>query len=157
MIEAFNSNTDIHSVTASKVFGVPLEEITSELRSKAKAVNFGIVYGIGAFSLSKDIKTTRSEAESFIKSYLSLYSGVDKYMKECIVSAKENGYVETLLHRRRYLPELSSSNGMIRAFGERVARNMPIQGTAADIIKLAMINVDRRIRKEGLKSRMILQ
>ncbi|MBQ2758948.1 MAG: DNA polymerase I [Clostridia bacterium] len=157
MIEAFNSNTDIHSVTASKVFGVPLEEITSELRSKAKAVNFGIVYGIGAFSLSKDIKTTRSEAESFIKSYLSLYSGVDKYMKECIVSAKENGYVETLLHRRRYLPELSSSNGMIRAFGERVARNMPIQGTAADIIKLAMIKVYDELAEKVPEARLIMQ
>ena len=157
MIDAFNSDTDIHSVTASKVFGVPLSEVTSELRSKAKAVNFGIVYGIGAFSLSKDIKTTRSEAESFIKSYLSLYSGVDRYMKDCIVSAKENGYVETLLHRRRYLPELSSSNGMIRAFGERVARNMPIQGTAADIIKHAMIKVYDELKSNIPEAKLIMQ
>ncbi len=157
MLDAFNNDIDIHSVTASKVFDVPLGEVTSELRSKAKAVNFGIVYGIGAFSLSKDIKTTRSEAESFIKSYLSLYNGVDKYMKECIVSAKENGYVETLLHRRRYLPELSSSNGMIRAFGERVARNMPIQGTAADIIKLAMIKVYKELEKKIPEAKLIMQ
>lgn len=157
MLEAFNSGTDIHSVTASKVFDVPLENVTSELRSKAKAVNFGIVYGIGAFSLSKDIKTTRSEADSFIKAYLALYGGVDKYMKECIVAAKENGYVETLLHRRRYLPELSSSNGMIRAFGERVARNMPIQGTAADIIKLAMIKVYDELKINVPEAKLIMQ
>ncbi len=157
MIDAFNSGVDIHSVTASKVFGVELNEVTSDLRSKAKAVNFGIVYGIGAFSLSKDIKTTRAEADSFIKSYLALYSSVSSFMDKCISDAKEKGYSETLFKRRRYLPELSSSNGMLRAFGERVARNMPIQGTAADIIKIAMINVYDRLNKECPEARLIMQ
>ena len=157
MLNAFNSGTDIHAVTAAKVFGVPLENVTSELRSKAKAVNFGIVYGIGAFSLSKNIHSTRAEAESFINAYLTLYGGIDRYMKDCIVKAKERGYAETIFHRRRYLPELTSSNHMIRAFGERVARNMPIQGTAADIIKIAMINVSRRLKKDHPSARLIMQ
>lgn len=157
MINAFNSDTDIHSVTASKVFGVELKNVTSELRSKAKAVNFGIVYGIGAFSLAKDIKSTRAEADSFIKSYLALYSSVNSYMEKCISDAKENGYSETMFGRRRYLPELSSSNGMIRSFGERVARNMPIQGTAADIIKIAMIRVYNRLKSEYPDSHLIMQ
>lgn len=157
MIDAFNNDTDIHSVTASKVFGVPLQEVSSELRSKAKAVNFGIVYGIGAFSLAKDIKTSRAEADSFIKSYLALYSSVQAYMDNCISSAKEKGYSETLFKRRRYLPELSSSNGMLRSFGERVARNMPIQGTAADIIKIAMIRVYKRLRSDYPNARLIMQ
>ncbi len=157
MIEAFNSGTDIHTLTASKVFGIAPEDVTSELRSKAKAVNFGIVYGIGAFSLSKDIKSTRAEADSFIKSYLALYSSVNDYLNKCITDAKETGYSVTYFKRRRYLPELSSSNGMLRAFGERVARNMPIQGTAADIIKIAMINVYERLKKECPDARLIMQ
>ncbi len=157
MIDAFNSEVDIHTVTASKVFGVLPEDVTPELRSKAKAVNFGIVYGIGAFSLAKDIKTTRAEADSFIKSYLALYSTVDKYMNKCISDAKAMGYSETYFKRRRYLPELSSSNGMLRSFGERVARNMPIQGTAADIIKIAMINVYNRLKTECPEARLIMQ
>lgn len=157
MIDAFNSEVDIHSVTASKVFNVPLELVTSELRSKAKAVNFGIIYGIGAFSLSKDINSTRAEADAFIKAYLGLYSEVDAYMSRCINNAKNNGYSETLFKRRRYLPELTSSNGMIRSFGERVARNMPIQGTAADIIKIAMINVYNRLNNEYPETHLIMQ
>lgn len=157
MIEAFNSDEDIHSLTASKVFGIPLIEVTPDLRSKAKAVNFGIVYGIGAFSLAKDIKTSRAEADAFIKSYLALYSSVQAYMDKCISDAKEKGYSETLFARRRYLPELSSSNGMMRAFGERVARNMPIQGTAADIIKIAMIRVYNRLKSEYPEARLIMQ
>ncbi len=157
MIDAFNSSVDIHSLTAAKVFNIPIDEVTGDLRSKAKAVNFGIVYGIGAFSLAKDIKSTRAEAESFIKSYLSLYSSVSSYMDKCILDAKGNGYSETLFKRRRYLPELSSSNGMIRSFGERVARNMPIQGTAADIIKIAMIKVFNRLRNEYPEARLIMQ
>lgn len=157
MIEAFNSGVDIHTLTASKVFGIPPENVTGELRSKAKAVNFGIVYGIGAFSLAKDIKSTRAEADSFIKSYLALYSSVNDYLNKCITDAKETGYSVTYFKRRRYLPELSSSNGMLRAFGERVARNMPIQGTAADIIKIAMINVFERLKKECPESRLIMQ
>lgn len=157
MIDAFNSGADIHTITASQVFNMPVEMVTAGMRSRAKAVNFGIVYGIGAFSLAKDIGVTNKEAKQYIDSYLSTYSGVDAYMKRMIDSAKENGYSETLFHRKRYLPELASGNHMMRAFGERVARNMPIQGTAADIIKIAMVKVDRRLEKENMKSRLILQ
>lgn len=157
MTDAFNAGEDIHTVTAAKVFNVPETEVTSELRSKAKAVNFGIVYGIGAFSLAKDIRSTRKEAEDFIRSYLALYTKVDSYMKNNIVLAKRDGYVSTLFNRRRYLPELTSSNGMLRAFGERVARNMPIQGTAADIIKIAMIKVYERLKKELPETKLIMQ
>lgn len=157
MINAFNSGVDIHTSTASQVFGLPVDMITSQLRSRAKAVNFGIVYGIGAFSLAKDINVTRKEAQEYINNYLATYSGVDKYMSHMIDLAREKGYSETLFNRRRYLPELSSSNHMLRSFGERVARNMPIQGTAADIIKIAMIKVDDRLTAGGMKSKLILQ
>ena len=157
MINAFNRGDDIHTITASQVFGLPVEMITKQLRSRAKAVNFGIVYGIGAFSLAKDIGVTRKEAQEYIDNYLATYSGVANYMNHMIDLAKDRGYSETLFNRRRYLPELSSSNHMMRAFGERVARNMPIQGTAADIIKIAMIKVDERLTKENMKSKLILQ
>ena len=157
MIDCFNNNIDIHTVTAAKVFGLPEDQVTPELRSKAKAVNFGIVYGIGAFSLSKDIHVSRAEAEQFISAYLGLYAGVDAYMRKSIEIAKEKGYAETILHRRRYLPELTSSNHMTRAFGERVARNMPIQGTAADIIKMAMIRVYDRLQRELPEAKLIMQ
>ncbi len=157
MRNAFLSNTDIHTVTASQVFGMPVDMVTPIMRSRAKAVNFGIVYGIGAFSLSKDIGVTNREAAAYIKSYLAHYAGVDRYMKNVIENARETGYVETSFGRRRYLPELTASNHMTRAFGERVARNMPIQGTAADIIKIAMVRVDRRLREEGMASRLVLQ
>ena len=157
MKSAFNNDEDIHAITASEVFGVGLEEVTGEMRRRAKAVNFGIVYGIGAFSLAKDIGVTRAEADSYIKGYLLHFSGVDRYMKEVIEQAKKDGFVTTSFGRRRYLSELKSSNGMIRAFGERVARNMPIQGTAADIIKIAMIKVYNRLIAENLKSKLILQ
>lgn len=157
MINAFDSGTDIHTVTASQVFGLPQDMITPELRSRAKAVNFGIVYGIGAFSLSKDIGVTRAEADRYIKSYLAAYPGVAAYMEKAIEDAKKNGYVTTLYGRRRYIPELSNSNGNMRAFGERVARNAPIQGTAADIIKIAMIKVSRSLKEEFPAARLILQ
>ncbi len=157
MCKAFMDNTDIHTVTASEVFSMPREMVTPVMRSRAKAVNFGIVYGIGAFSLAKDIGVTNKEASQYIKSYLSHYSGVDRYMKSVIENAKLTGYVETIFGRRRYLPELTASNHITRAFGERVARNMPIQGTAADIIKIAMIRVDERLKSEGMESRLILQ
>ncbi len=157
MIDAFNEDTDIHAVTASQVFGMPMQLVTPLMRSRAKAVNFGIVYGIGAFSLSKDIGVTRAEADRYIKDYLHHYAGVDRYMKEVVEQAKKDGYVKTLFERRRYLPELASSNGMLRAFGERVARNMPIQGTAADIIKIAMIRVYRRLKQENMQAKLILQ
>ncbi len=157
MCDAFLSEIDIHTVTASQVFNMPIDMVTPLLRSRAKAVNFGIVYGIGAFSLAKDIGVSRSEADLYIKNYLSHYSGINKYMDACIENAKELGYSETLLHRRRYLPELRSSNGMMRAFGERVARNMPIQGTAADVIKIAMIRVYERLQKELPQVKLIMQ
>ncbi|MCR5652299.1 MAG: DNA polymerase I [Ruminococcus sp.] len=157
MIQAFKNNDDIHAITASQVFNMPLDMVTSQMRSRAKAVNFGIVYGIGAFSLGKDIKVSVKEASNYIKSYLAHYSGVDSYMKNVVESAREKGYAVTMFGRRRYLPELTTGNFNTRAFGERVARNMPIQGTAADIIKIAMVNVDRRMKAEGLSARLILQ
>lgn len=157
MIDTFNDEIDIHTVTASQVFGMPQEMVTPLMRSRAKAVNFGIVYGIGAFSLAKDIGVTRKEADTYIKGYLNHYSGVNEYMENIVKTATEQGFVTTLQNRRRYLPELSSSNGMLRAFGQRVARNMPIQGTAADIIKIAMVRVYNRLLKENMKSRLILQ
>ncbi|MBR2954016.1 MAG: DNA polymerase I [Clostridia bacterium] len=157
MIKAFNDEVDIHTVTASQVFNMPIELVTPLMRSRAKAVNFGIVYGIGAFSLAKDIGVTRKEADDYIKGYLRHYAGVDKYMETVSADAKEKGYVSTLWGRRRYLPELNSSNGMLRAFGERVARNMPIQGTAADIIKIAMVRVYNRLKEEKMDAKLILQ
>lgn len=157
MIDAFKKNQDIHAITASQVFNMPLDFVTGEMRSRAKAVNFGIVYGIGAYSLAKDIGVTNKEAKNYIESYLKHYSGIDKYMHDVVEKAKDTGYVETVFGRRRYLPELSASNGMTRAFGERVARNAPIQGTAADIIKIAMIKVDKRLKEENLEARLVLQ
>ena len=157
MREAFRSGEDIHAVTASQVFGVPLSEVTSQQRSSAKAVNFGIVYGISAFSLAQDIKVSPAEARAYIEAYLQKYHGVREYMERVIAEAKEKGYVETIFGRRRPVPELKASNFNTRSFGERVARNMPIQGAAADIIKLAMVNVRRRLRAEGLEARLLLQ
>ena len=157
MRQAFRDDIDIHTVTASEVFRVPLNEVTPLMRSRAKAVNFGIVYGIGAFSLSKDIGVSMREAQRYIDSYLAHFSSIDRYMKEVIEQAKLDGYVETMEGRRRYLPELTASNRNTRAFGERVARNAPIQGTAADIIKIAMVHVDERLKREGLSARLILQ
>ncbi len=157
MQQAFRDNIDIHTVTASEVFGVPIDMVTPLMRSRAKAVNFGIVYGIGAFSLSKDIGVSMREAQKYIDNYLARFSSIDSYMNEVIERAKADGYVTTLEGRRRYLPELSASNRNTRMFGERVARNAPIQGTAADIIKIAMVRVDERLQKEGLEARLILQ
>ncbi len=157
MIEAFNSGEDIHAITASQVFGLPLMMVTPELRSRAKAVNFGIVYGIGAFSLSKQIGVSVPEADSYIKDYLRNFSGVDAYMKKTVENAKKTGYVETMFSRRRYLPEIQASNGNVRAAGERMAMNMPVQGTAADIIKIAMIKVYNALDEMNFKAKLILQ
>lgn len=157
MRRAFINSEDIHAVTASQVFGIPLEDVTPVMRSRAKAVNFGIVYGISAFSLSQDIGVWPNEAKEYIDTYFSRYSGVREYMEKTIAGAKETGYAVTLYGRRRYLPELKASNFNMRSFGERVARNMPIQGTAADIMKIAMINVFRRLKEEGLEAKLILQ
>jgi DNA polymerase-1 len=157
MLAAFERGDDIHAVTASQVFGVPLNEVTSVMRSRSKAVNFGIVYGISSFSLANDIGVLPREAKEYIDSYLNKYSGVHEYMSCIIESAKKLGYVSTLFGRRRYLPELKSSNFNVRSFGERVALNMPIQGTAADIMKIAMINAANRLKADGLAGRIILQ
>lgn len=157
MQEAFASGEDIHAVTASQVFDTPLSEVTSLQRSRAKAVNFGIVYGISAWSLALDIGVFPNEAKAYMDAYLDKYSGVHEYMNHIVEQAKADGYVKTLYNRRRALPELKSSNFNMRSFGERVALNMPIQGTAADIIKLAMGNVYNRLKAEGLESKLILQ
>nr|WP_297178988.1 DNA polymerase I [uncultured Agathobaculum sp.] len=157
MIEAFRAGQDIHAATAAKVYHVPLGEVTPQMRSSCKAVNFGIVYGISDFSLAQDIGVTRKEAGEFIRAYLETYPGVAKYMDDIKAGAKEKGYVTTLFGRRRALPELQSRNYNIRSFGERVAMNTPIQGTAADIIKIAMVRVRDRLLREGLESRLILQ
>jgi DNA polymerase-1 len=157
MLNAFTQGEDIHTVTASQVFDTPPDEVTSVQRSRAKAVNFGIVYGISAFSLSQDIGVSTSEARRYMDSYLQKYSGVKRYMTDIVESAKKDGFVSTLFGRKRFLPELKSSNQNIRSFGERVALNMPIQGTAADIMKIAMINVAARLQSNKLTARLILQ
>lgn len=157
MKKAFLDGVDIHTVTASQVFNQPIEWVTPDLRSKAKAVNFGIVYGIGAFSLSKDIGVSVPKASEYIRSYLSKYSGIAHYMEQTVAKAKRDGYVETMFGRRRYIKELAAKNKNLQAFGERVAKNTPIQGTAADIIKIAMIKVYNRLEESGLDARLILQ
>lgn len=157
MKKAFLDGVDIHTVTASQVFNQPIEWVTPDLRSKAKAVNFGIVYGIGAFSLSKDIGVSVPKASEYIRSYLSKYSGIAHYMEQTVAKAKRDGYVETMFGRRRYIKELAAKNKNLQAFGERVAKNTPIQGTAADIIKIAMIKVYNRLKDSGLDAKLILQ
>ena len=157
LINAFNKSLDIHAITASEVFGVPLDEVDSNLRRKAKAVNFGIIYGISSFGLGQDLDINRKEAEEYINKYFETYKGVDHYLKKMVSDAKKDGYVKTLYGRIRHIPELKSSNYMQRQFGERVAMNSPIQGTAADIIKIAMINVYRELKLRNLKSRLVLQ
>lgn len=157
LIEAYNEGQDIHSITASKVFHVPVSEVTSELRRKAKAVNFGIVYGISSFGLSQDLDIGRKEAEGYIKRYFETYPKIKGFLDNMVAAAKEKGYSITEYKRRRPMPELFSGNFMQRSFGERVAMNAPIQGTAADIIKMAMIRVEERLKKEGLNTKLILQ
>ncbi len=157
MISAFMQGADIHTSTAAAVFDVDASDVTLEMRKKAKAVNFGIMYGIGAFSLSDDIGVSRAEAQAFIDKYLNSYPAIDAYLKDTIRQAYESGYVTTLFGRRRYIPELAGTNKMQQKFGERVAMNSPIQGTAADIIKLAMIRVHKRLQQSGIDARLILQ
>ena len=157
MQDAFINGDDIHTITASQVFGVDVSDVTPELRYRAKAVNFGIVYGISDFSLAEDIGVTRAEAAKYIESYLNHYSGIREYMKQIVETAKSHTYVKTIMNRQRFIPELSSRNYNIRSFGERAALNTPIQGSAADIIKKAMLQVSSRLKKEGLKSKLILQ
>lgn len=157
MISAFNSGADIHTISASQVFKVPVEEVSKQLRSKAKAVNFGIVYGISEFGLAEQIDIKRNEAKQYIEQYLETYHGIRDYMKNIVEEAKEKGYVSTLFGRRRYIPELKSKNYMVRKFGDRAAMNTPIQGTAADIMKIAMINVYNELKANNLKSKIVLQ
>ena len=157
MIEAFKNNQDIHKQAASKVFKTPIDEVTKEQRSNAKAVNFGIVYGISDFGLGEQLGIGRKKAKQYIDEYLEQYSGIKKFMDDITEKAKEQGYVETLFHRRRYIPELKSNNYMVRQFGARAAMNTPIQGTAADIMKIAMIKVYKKIKEQGLKSKIVLQ
>ena len=157
MCEAFREGRDIHTSTAATVFGVSPEDVTLEMRKRAKAINFGILYGMGEFSLAEDLHISRKQAKEYIDNYLASYPNIDRYLKNIKKHAAEKGYVTTMLGRRRYIPELSSSNKMVRSFGERVAMNSPIQGSAADIIKLAMIGVARRLRESGMNARLILQ
>ena len=157
MVDAFNQNEDIHAICASQVFDVPLEKVSKQLRSRAKAVNFGIVYGISEFGLAEQIDIKRNEAKKYIDQYLEKYSGIKNFMNETIEIAKAKGYVETVYHRRRYIPELTSNNYMIRKFGDRAAMNTPIQGTAADIMKIAMIKVYNELKNRNLKSKIVLQ
>ncbi len=157
MIDAFNHNEDIHKQAASKVFKTPIDEVTKEQRSNAKAVNFGIVYGISDFGLAEQLGISRKRAKQYIDEYLTEYAGIKEFMENIIEKTKEKGYVETLFHRRRYVPELNSKNYMVRQFGNRVAMNTPIQGTAADIMKIAMINVNKELKKRGLEAKIILQ
>ena len=157
MLEAFKNGEDIHKQAASKVLGIPIEEVSKEQRSNAKAVNFGIVYGISDFGLAEQLGISRKEAKKYIEQYLEKYNGIDKFMKEVVEEAKEKGYVETLFNRRRYIPELSSNNYMVRQFGARAAMNTPIQGTAADIMKLAMVNLNKALEETKLDAKIILQ
>ena len=157
MVEAFNADMDIHTITASKIFGVDVENVSKQLRSRAKAVNFGIVYGISEFGLAEQTGINRKEAKDFMEQYLTHYSGIKHYMEDIVEEAKSKGYIDTMFGRRRYIPELKSNNYMVRKFGERVAMNTPIQGTAADIMKIAMIRVYQKLKEEGLKSKIVLQ
>ena len=157
LIEAFREGKDIHTMTASRVFNVPKEEVDPDMRRKAKAVNFGIIYGISSFGLGQDLDISRKEAQEYIDKYFESYPGVKKFLDETVENARKNGYVSTMFGRVRPVPELKSSNFMQRSFGERIAMNSPIQGTAADIIKVAMIRVYRELKKQGLKSKLILQ
>jgi DNA polymerase-1 len=157
LIEAYKQAQDIHRITASQVFHVPFDEVTDQMRRNAKAVNFGIVYGISSFGLSQDLSISRKEAAEYIERYFENFPGIKQYLDGLVAGAKEKGYVTTMFGRKRPVPEISSSNFMQRSFGERIAMNSPIQGTAADIIKLAMIRVHNRLKEAGLKSRLILQ
>ncbi|MBQ8137808.1 MAG: DNA polymerase I, partial [Clostridia bacterium] len=157
MRDAFLRGQDIHARTASEVYGVPMDEVTGEMRRSAKAVNFGLVYGISEFGLARNLGISRGEAHRFIERYFERYPGIRAYMTDSVARGKADGYTETLFHRRRPLPELKSPNGNIRSFGERVAMNAPVQGTAADIIKLAMIRVHTALKEKALRARLILQ
>ena len=157
MIEAFNEGEDFHRSTAAKLFGVPFSEVTQDMRRSAKAVNFGIIYGISDYGLSADLGISVPQARRYMQNYFETYPKVRQFMQDCVAYAKANGYVKTLYGRKRYIPELQASVYATRAFGERVAMNMPLQGTASDIIKAAMIAVDKQLKEKGLKAKLIMQ
>ena len=157
MIHAFCSGADIHAATAAKIYNIPIQEVTEEMRRKAKTANFGIIYGISAFGLAERLNISRTEAKTLIEGYFKSYPDIKKYMEKSIKNAQTHGYVETIFHRKRYLPDINSNNAVVRGYAERNAINAPIQGSAADIIKLAMVRIFQRFEKEGLKSKMILQ
>ena len=157
MCEAFLHGEDIHKATAAKVFGVPIEDVSKDMRSKAKAVNFGIIYGQGAFGLAQNLGIPRGEAKAIIDAYFTQFSQLKNFQHETIEFARKSGYIETILGRRRYLADINSANAVVRGFAERNAINAPIQGSAADIIKVAMVNLDKEMKKRNLKSRMLLQ
>ena len=156
-IDAYNRGDDIHSLTASQVFGVPLDKVDGQMRRAAKAVNFGIIYGISDFGLANNLHISAKQAREYINAYFARYSDVKKYMDANVSFAREHGFVTTLLGRKRVINEIRSSNFNIRSFGERAAMNMPLQGSSADIIKIAMVNIQARIKREGLRSQLILQ
>ncbi|MFM7770863.1 MAG: DNA polymerase, partial [Bacteroidota bacterium] len=157
MIEAFQQGEDIHKATAAKVFNVPIQEVTKEMRSKAKAVNFGIIYGQGPFGLAQQLGISRTEAKQIIDAYYTQFAGLKTYQQNAVEQARQKGYVETVMGRRRYLPDIQSSNAVVRSFAERNAVNAPIQGSAADIIKLAMIKIQKALKENQLKTKMVLQ
>ena len=157
LINAFRNGQDVHATTAAKIFGIEVDQVTADQRRIAKTANFGIMYGISAFGLSQRLGIGRAEAKKIIEDYFEKFPAISSFIEDTLAAARENGYVETLFGRRRYLPDINSRNATVRSLAERTAINAPIQGTSADIIKLAMINVDRRMRQEGLKSRMVLQ
>ena len=157
MIAAFNSGADIHAATAAKIYGVPLEEVTSDMRRKAKTANFGIIYGISVFGLAERLNIPRSESKELIEGYFKTYPGIRDFMDQVVETAREKGYVETIYKRKRFLPDIQSHNAVVRGYAERNAINAPIQGSAADIIKVAMVRIFKRFEAEGLKSKMILQ
>ena len=157
MSEAFMSNSDIHTATACRIFGVSPEDVSIEMRKKAKAINFGILYGMGEFSLAEDLKIPRYEARDYIDSYLDSYPAIEQYLENIVREAHEQGYVSTMFGRRRYIPEISASNKNLQKFGERVAKNSPIQGSSADIIKIAMINTHKKLCESGTGAKLLLQ
>ena len=157
MIEAFKAGDDIHAATAAKIFDCPIEEVTKDQRRRAKTANFGIIYGISAFGLSQQLECSRQEAKQLIDDYFAAFPGVMRFIEEQKQRVRQTGYAETLFGRRRYLPDIHSQNATVRNFAERNAVNAPIQGTAADIIKIAMVRIDRRLREEGLRAEMIMQ
>ena len=157
LINAFREGQDVHAITAAKIFGVPLEEVTADQRRIAKTANFGIMYGISSFGLAQRLHISRAEAKKIIDDYFANFPAISSFIEDTLTAARETGYVETIFGRRRYLPDINSKNGTVRSLAERTAVNAPIQGTSADIIKMAMINVERRLKAEGMRSRMVLQ